>query len=56
MKKFFGLFLIAGMLVISACGSGNKEEATTTDSTAVQETTVDTAVAPVADTTATPAQ
>lgn len=41
------------MLVISACGSGNKEEATTTDSTAVTEqTVVDTAVAPVADTTA----
>lgn len=56
MKKFFGLFLIAGMLVISACGSGNKEEATTTDSTAAPVETVDTTTAPVADTTATPAQ
>jgi hypothetical protein len=37
MKKFFGLFLIAGMLVISACGTGNKEEGTTTDTTAVDQ-------------------
>lgn len=53
MKKFFGLFFIAGMLVFSACGSGAKEEAKTTDSTAVMETPVDSA-AVVADTTTTP--
>ncbi len=56
MKKFFGLFLIAGMLVVSACGTGNKEEAAAVDSTVAPVETVDTAVAPVADTTATPAQ
>ncbi len=53
MKKFFGLFLIAGMLVISACGTGNKEEATAVDSTVVPENTevvMDTTA--VADTTA----
>jgi ABC-type glycerol-3-phosphate transport system substrate-binding protein len=44
MKKIFGLFLIAGMLVISACGGGAKQDATATDSTKVTET-------PVADTT-----
>jgi len=53
MKKIFGLFLIAGMLVISACGSGAKEEATTTDSTAVQETAVVDTAAVTTDTTAT---
>jgi hypothetical protein len=53
MKKFFGLFLIAGMLVVSACGTGNKEEAATTDSTAVEQTeqVVDTAAAPATDST-----
>ena len=52
MKKFFGLFLIAGMLVISACGSGAKEEAKTTDSTAVKTTVVDSTMTKT-DTTAT---
>lgn len=55
MKKLFGLFLIAGILVVSACSSGNKDESATTDSTAVQETTVDT-TAQVADTTTAPVQ
>ncbi|NVN93744.1 MAG: hypothetical protein HXX18_00530 [Bacteroidetes bacterium] len=53
MKKIFGLFLIAGMLVISACGSGAKEEAKTTDSTAVMQAPADSA-AVVADTTTAP--
>jgi hypothetical protein len=58
MKKFFGLFLIAGMLVISACGTGNKEEGTTTDSTAVEqmEPVADTTATVVEDTTAAPVQ
>ncbi len=52
MKKIFGLFLIAGMLVVSACGTGAKDEAATIDSTTVIETVVsDTAMA--ADTTTT---
>ncbi|MFZ4740115.1 MAG: hypothetical protein ACOYLE_03005 [Bacteroidales bacterium] len=55
MKKIFGLFLIAGMLVISACGTGAKEEATTTDSTAVMETPVDSTTV-VADTATAPVQ
>jgi len=41
MKKIFGLFLFAGMLAVTACGSGAKEEVTTTDSTTVTEVTVD---------------
>ncbi|MFZ4400187.1 MAG: hypothetical protein ACOYO1_09145 [Bacteroidales bacterium] len=52
MKKIFGLFLIAGMLVISAC-DGAKQDTPATDSTAVTETPVDTAAA-VADTTTAP--
>ena len=51
MKKIFGLFLIAGILVISACGSGAKQEAPK-DSTAVATPAVDTTVVK-ADTTAT---
>jgi hypothetical protein len=54
MKKLFGLLFVAGILAISACGSGAKEEPKTTDSLATP--VADTAVAPVADTTATPAQ
>jgi hypothetical protein len=54
MKKIFGLFLIAGILVISACGTGAKQE-TPADSTAVMETPVDSTVV-VADTTAAPVQ
>jgi hypothetical protein len=53
MKKIFGLFLIAGMLVISACGSGAKEDVAKTDSTAVQETPSVDSTAVKADTTAT---
>ncbi|MEI6695230.1 MAG: hypothetical protein WCO13_04090 [Bacteroidota bacterium] len=49
MKKFFGLFLVAGILVISACGSGAKTEVPA-DSTAVSTPAVDT-TAVVADTT-----
>ena len=55
MKKIFGLFLIAGMLVVSACGTGSKTDVTTTDSTSVTTTTVD-STAVVADTTTAPVQ
>ena len=52
MKKLFGLLFVAGILAISACGSGSKEEAKKTDSLATPA--VDTAAAHVVDTTAAP--
>ena len=51
MKKIFGLFLIAGILVVSACGTGAKQDATATDSTAVTETLAVDTTTVVADTT-----
>ncbi|MCX6232012.1 MAG: hypothetical protein NTZ33_10765 [Bacteroidetes bacterium] len=52
MKKLFGLLFVAGILAISACGSGAKDEAKKTDSLATPavDTTAhvaDTAAAPV---------
>ena len=50
MKKLFFLLAIAGLASFAACKSGETKVEATADSTQV-EAAVDTAVAPVADTT-----